>query len=157
MNVTNIYNTIYRTLVTDQILLNIMGIKRYIDEYEIPESDSDFYTRLSKSFKKRRNPQDILETLPVIAFYTPDGMNDRNNSSVYNAIFVFDIYTQDNVEMAHNISNRLYDIFDSKIPNAQGVTTFETLFEAGHEVPTDLMNTYCFRNIYTFSVCYEDC
>jgi len=143
MFVVDLYDGIYRVLANDEKILELLGI---------PEADN---TTKAKRIQKRSKPQDLANRLPMIAFYTPGGGLDPVNDIVYGATFVFDIYTNDDVETAHEIANRIFELFCKKIPVFDNLETMESRFEDAHESATDLANTYCFTVILTLFVSVE--
>jgi hypothetical protein len=143
MYVVDLYNGIYRTLANDVEILELLGI-----------TDTDKLTR-AKKIQKRAKPQDLATNIPIITFYTPGGTPDPINDLVYGATFVFDIYTNDDVDKAHKISNRIFRIFHKEIPKFEGLETTSSKFEDAHESATDLTNTYCFTIVITMFVSTE--
>lgn len=140
MYVVDLYNGIFKALANDPSILELL---------EITEGNALIK---AKRIQKRSDPQNIVENLPLIAFYSPGGAKDFNNDQVYGATFVFDIYTNDDIDKAHKISNRVYRLFDKEIPSFSGLETYETDFEDAHQSATDLQNTYCFTIIMTFNI-----
>lgn len=114
-------------------------------------SNSDNLTK-AKHIQKRSKPQNLIENLPLITFYAPPGSRERYNSAVYQAPIVFDIYTSDDVNTAHLLTQRIQDLFEGEIPPMEGIESFEAFFVTGHESSTDLTNTYCFTIVIDFSI-----
>lgn len=143
--VTQLYDEIFRALAKNTNILNLLGI--------LPSGDvsQDNLVKASK-IQKRRQPMNVVESLPIISYYTPGGTPDRRNNLVYNSTFIFDIYTNDDVELAQEISDTIVDLFDGEIPVFTGVENFETMVVDQFESTTDLVNTYCFTTIMLFSV-----
>lgn len=132
MSVVNLYNNIWRILANDNDILTFMNLV-----------GADNLTK-AKRIQKRARPQNIIDNLPLITFYTPDGNLEVRNSFVYGAMFVFDIYTSDDVELAHNIAQRIIDLFDREIHPMNGLESFESKFIRAYESNSNLANTYCF-------------
>ncbi len=133
MSVVNLYNGIYRVLANDEQILNYLGL-----------SSASTNLEKAKHIQKRSKPQDLVENLPLITFYSPGGFRDSINDYVYGSRFFFDIYTSDDVELAQNIAQRILDLFEGEIPPWMGVENFTCRFEDGHESAVDLANIYCF-------------
>ena len=143
--VVKLYNGIYRALANDPEILNLLGVDTGLTASALALKKAD-------KIQKRKKPQNLSEGLPLIAFYTPGGGKDANNDEVYNGIFLFDVYTNDDVNKAHQITERIEKIFKDEIPAFPGLTTFETGWEDSFESETNLPNTYCFTTVLTFSV-----
>lgn len=146
MSVIHLYDGIYQYLANDEVILDLLEIDTTLDEDEL-------MLQKALHIQRRSKPQDLAENIPLITFYTPGGGRDVNNTSVYDSLFVFDIYTKDDVEKALMIAKRLLELFDSNIPVVEGIATMESSFEDGHESEVDLQNTYCFTLLFSF--CFE--
>lgn len=142
--VVELYNGIYRWLAQDEVILNYLGLA--------PTSSA---TEKARHIQKRVQPQLLAENLPLIAFYAPPGRREGKNHLVYTTDFIFDIYTQDDVELAQKIGQRLIDCFDAKIVPFQRIENFESCWETAHESTVDLENTYCFTVVIKFSISLE--
>lgn len=140
MSIIKVYDGVYQSLAGDLDILNFL------------ELDEDS-TPLDKALhiQKRANPQNLTDNIPVIAFYTPGGDRDSGNDSVFESVFMFDIYTYDDVEQAQLIAERIINLFNGVIPNFPGVVNFEGNFVDGHESAADLTNVYCFSVVMSFS------
>lgn len=149
MIVVDLYNGIFKILANDPTILSLLDIDTTIDVDALKVAKAE-------KIQKRRKPQNLISNIPLIAFYSPGGNVERNNDLVYCATFVFDVYTNDDIEKAHEIHNRISKIFDDCVPSIPTLTTFLTHFEEAYESETDLANTYCFTTICTFSVGLED-
>lgn len=137
MSIVNLYNGIYRILANDDVILNLLGI-----------TDKSDNLKKAKRIQKRSQPQIIIEELPIITFYSPAGKRGVKNTEVYNATFMFDIYTKDNVDLALNIAQRIIELFEKKLNPMMGVETFESSFVEGYESRSNLQNTYCFTLVF---------
>jgi len=140
MLVTQLYDEIYRVLSLDIVLMDLMGLTK---------ADK---VKKAKHIQKRRQPQDLISNLPLITFYSPGGSMDKKNDLVFNAVFAFDTYTTDDVELAQDISTRICDIFAKQLMPFKGIENFESLFIDQSESITDLANTYCFTTVMLFSI-----
>jgi hypothetical protein len=146
LKVVKLYNEIYRTMTEDEPLLTKMG---FVSSGNVNQD------RLFKArrFQKRSTPQNLaVENMPTIAFYTSGGNYDITNSLVYNPVFYFDIYTNDNVDLAHAISEDIQGLFGGKINYFQGIDTLVADVLEAHESLSDLPNTYCFTLVISFSI-----
>ena len=149
MSVVNLYDGIYRVLANDPKVLNYLGIDESGDAEEVA-------LRKAERIQKRSKPQKLTEILPVITFYAPPGRRESGNLQVYNTNFVFDLYTQDDVNTAQRMASRIQELFDGVIHPFMGVENFESLLVTMHESESDLQNTYCFTVVISFSITLED-
>lgn len=141
----DLYAGIFKAMTNDSKLLTLLGI---------PGGDP---LAKAKRVQKRAQPQDLDKISPLIAFYkVPGDGRDSSNYSVFNATFIFDVYTKDDVELAMDINRRIKEIFDGEICPFQSVENFETSFEDGFESKASLPNTYCFTSVLTFSITIVD-
>jgi hypothetical protein len=141
MVVTQLYNGIYKVLANDQIILDYLGVG----------TGADDLTK-AKHIQKRSQPQDVVNNLPLIAFYSPPGRREGRNMMVYVSPFVFDIYTYDDVSLAQDICERISDLFCGEISPFEGVESFQAELVTAHESSSDLSNTYCFTIVIAMSV-----
>jgi hypothetical protein len=144
MVITDLYNGIYKVLANDAIILDYLGIGE----------TANALTK-SRHIQKRANPQDVTDNIPMIAFYATPGRREGRNSFVYTTPFVFDIYTNDDVQLAQDVSDRLTDIFNGEIHPFAGIESFQAELVTAHESTTDLANTYCFTVVISMSVALE--
>lgn len=140
MSVVNLYNNIWSIIANDSIILTFMNLV-----------GADNLTK-AKRIQKRARPQNIIDNLPLITFYSPDGNLELKNSYVYNAVFVFDVYTNDDVELAHNLAQRIIEIFDRELHPMNGVESFESKFIRAYESNSNLANTYCFTVVLSMYI-----
>lgn len=140
MSAVKLYDNIYMTLANDDTILGLMDI-----------AGADPLTK-ALHIQKRANPQGLADNLPMISFYSPDGGRESGNSEVYNAIFVFDVYTNDDVDVAQQISDRIYDIFDNNILPWEGIENFSCTFLKSYESSVNTPNVYCFTTIVSMSI-----
>lgn len=148
MEVTKLYAGIFKSLSSDAVLLDLLGFTSTGD------ADEDLLNKIKK-IQKRRKPQDLADNLPMISFYTHSGEYDIQNSDVYYAAFVFDIYTNDEVERAHQIHDRLCELFDGELPSFEGLATLETSHLEAFESVSTLPNTYSFTAVIEFGVALD--
>ena len=141
MAVVDLYNGIYRVLANDEEVLNYLGIG----------VSADNLTK-ARHIQKRAKPQDLAENMPLIAFYAPPGSRSHTNDLVYETLFIFDIYTNDDVDLAQRLGDRIEKLFDGVIHPMMGIESFESRFESAHESSTDLANTYCWTVVIGFSI-----
>ncbi|SNS22101.1 hypothetical protein SAMN05446037_100686 [Anaerovirgula multivorans] len=146
MIVTNLYNNVYRMLSNSEAVLNYLQIDSSLLEEEL-------LLLKARKIQKRSKPQNLTEYIPLITFYTPPGGRiDTDNYLVYSTPVVFDVYTTDNVDLAHNISSSLVELFNNKFPIMCGLESYETKFLTAYESSVDQNNVYCFTTVIEFSV-----
>lgn len=141
----NLYVAIQKALFNDPQIQALMGF-----------DPADLVSR-AKRIQKRSDPQDLaIDIMPLIAFYAVSaGGLDPRNSLTYDAIFLFDVYTNDDVSLAHDISHRILEMFHAEISPFEGVENFETLLLNQYESRSDLENTYAFTTALKFSIAME--
>jgi hypothetical protein len=144
MSVVNLYNGVYKVLANDNTVLNYLGIGASASNLE-----------KAKHIQKRAKPQNLAESLPLIAFYALPGKREGQNLLVYTTNFVFDIYTNDDVNLAQQIADRISSLFDGEIHPMMGIESYESLVVTMHESESDLANTYCFTVVIQFSMTLE--
>jgi hypothetical protein len=157
MFIIDIYNGVYKALATDKEMLELLSLVPEdiienvggIDTIVTPKSTNK---QKSDKIQKRHEPQNLSSHIPLIAFYTPGGEFSPSNDNVFTSVFMFDIYTVDDVNKAHQIANRLHEIFDSKFINIENLDSFESLFEDAYESKSSLPNSYCFTMVISVSV-----
>lgn len=140
-NIVNLYDGIYRVLANDKTILNYLGM-------EVGASNLE----KSRHLQKRSNPQNLANHLPLISFYAPPGERAGNNHLSYSAPIIFDVITDDDVELAHDIVTQIVNLFDGEINPFDKLETFEAEMITQHESRTDLPNTYCFTTVILFGV-----
>lgn len=144
MSVVNLYNGIYQVLSNDQKVLNYLGI-----------DTSSSLTDKATHIQKRSRPQRLADSIPLVAFYAPPGVPDKNNHLVYTTAFVFDVYTADDVALAQQIAERICELFVGEMHPMQGVESMQSEFVTSHESSVDVENAYCFTTVIDFSVSIE--
>jgi hypothetical protein len=145
MAVVNLYNGIYRVLANDETVLNYLGIGSTASNLD-----------KAKKIQKRATPQNPSDNMPLIAFFANPGRREGSNLLVYNTNFVFDIYTNDDVNLAQRIGDRLVELFEGEIHPLMGVENFESLLVSMHESESDLPNSYCFTVVINFSISLDN-
>ena len=141
----NLYNGIYRALANDSVILQLLKLDPLADN-------------ITKALRiqKRAKPQNlVLGNLPLITFYTPGGRRGRENDYVFEATFVFDVYTNDDVDLAHRISQRITALFNGEILPFMGVENFSSRLMDEHESESSLPNSYCYTTVVSMFVPLE--
>lgn len=140
MSLIKVYDGIFQSLAEDSDILDLLGL-------------GEGATLVDKALhiQKRAKPQSLADNIPLITFYTPGGARESENDSVFESVFVFDIYTSDDVEQAQLLADCIINLFSNDIPNFLGVTNFQSSFEDGHESDAGLANVYCFTIVMSFS------
>lgn len=141
MSAIDLYNGIYKALANDEEFLNLIGL----------DLSADNLTK-AKRIQRRAKPQTLNAPLPMIAFYTPGGRVDEGNTLVFNSVFYFDVYTEDDVDRALRISARLLEMFHREVPEFSNIGSFETVLLNQHESAVGTDNVYCFTTVLKFSV-----
>lgn len=139
LTIINLYNGIYKLLSNDPDLLNYLGL-----------TEDATYSQKGPKFQKQSKPQQPAGNVPLIAFYTPGGSVDYVNLDVFCPIFIFDIYTRDNVNLAHQIAERLCVLLTGCL-NFTGVGGSSAIIVDAHESNSNLDNIYCFTVEASFS------
>lgn len=140
-----IYEALYVTLRNDTELQELLGIPNTGD------LEADELAAMNK-IQKRRYPVEVIESLPMIAFYKIPSPADAGNDQVYDALFLFDVYTNNDVNLNMRITDRLYHMFEGEFLLAEGLTTFKSRWLDGSEFETDHPDLYGFSNIIKVSV-----
>ncbi|ALA07161.1 hypothetical protein SECTIM467_31 [Brevibacillus phage SecTim467] len=131
INVSDVYACIHQTLRNDPEIQSMLGLT----------ADSSLEDMATK-IQKRRKPQNLVQdNLPMISFYKNPGARGKNYLE-YRFIVDFDIYTQDDVELATNIADRISHLFDDKYLGLQKGSVFKGQYVTSAEDDTDLENTY---------------
>jgi hypothetical protein len=153
LSVINLYNGIYTLLTSDSDLLEKLSIP-IIEEIVEGETVLTPPTNAQKGRKiqKRSKPQELANNLPMIAFYTPGGNIDPINQEVFRPVFYFDIYTQNNVNLAHELAERVFMLLDDKVNEFSSVENGEAEVIDAHESDAGLPDTYCFTLEVLFSI-----
>ena len=139
--VVSLYNNIFTLISHNEKILYYLGMGSNATDLEKADK-----------IQKRAKPQNLIDKVPLITFYTPEGGMDKSNDNVYVAPFVFDIYTNDDVNTAHLIADELTIMFNKQLLPFYGVDSFESVFVTAHESSVDIDNVYCFTTVFEFSV-----
>lgn len=151
----DLYDAIYTLLSNDSNVLNYLQVDDLLD-------NSNFYSDkseperilLAKAIKiqRQRIPKQLIESLPIVTFYSIPSGRDRLNDRVLNARFMIDIYTENNVDLALKISKCLYDLLHEQFLNVSNTNSFKGYWVDGYESPTNDADTYCFTDVYELSI-----
>ena len=144
MNVVGLYNNVYTALIEDTELLTLLGL-----------SNTSSFLEKAKKLQKRAKPPNLISNVPLIAFYAPPGSVDRGNYEVYVAPIVFNIYTNDDVNKAHQVATRLSQIFHNENLPFCGMDSFESKMVTSYESSVDIENVYCFTVVIEFSITFN--
>lgn len=144
MNVVGLYNNIYTVLTSNKELMELLEV-----------GDSTDFLELAKKVQKRAKPPNLIENVPLIAFYTPTGGVDRGNSEVYRAPFAFNVYTNDDVNKAQLVATEITKIFHNENLPFCGLESFQSRLITSHESGVDVENIYCFTVVIEFSITFN--
>ena len=139
LTIINLYNGIYKLITNDTAILEYVGL-----------SVDATFSQKGPKFQKQSKPQQLANNVPLIAFYTPGGSVDYVNLDVFRPVFFFDIYTPDNVNLAHQIAERLCELLTGCL-NFSGVGGSSATVLDAHESDSNLENVYCFTVEVAFS------
>lgn len=132
LNISDVYACIHKTLREDEVIRQLMGF----DENTTP-------VEMAMRIQKRKKPVELVaDNLPLITFYKLPGQREFGNHLAYVTAFDFDIYTNDDVEKAIDIADRINDLLDDKYLNLSKGSNFKGQFVTSAEDNTDLENTY---------------
>lgn len=142
IRISDVYAYIHSTLREDPKIQTMLGLKA-----------TSSLTDKAMRIQKRKKPQNLVTGhLPLITFYKNPGSRGENYLE-YRFIVDFDIYTQDDVELAIEISDRIAELFDDKFMT--GVTTgsvFKGEYVTSAEDETDLKNAYKYFTQIGFTI-----
>lgn len=139
LTILNLYNGIYKLLSKDATILGHLGL-----------GENPTANQIGPKIQKQSKPQQLTNNIPLIAFYTPGGGIDSVNLGVFCPMFYFDIYTNDDVKLAHQIAERLCTLLSGCV-DFSGVAGTTPLIVDAHESDSRLDNVYCFTIEVTFS------
>lgn len=132
LRISDVYASIHRTLREDEVIRQLMG-------FDDTTTDVDKALRI----QKRMHPVEVVEdNLPLITFYKMPGQREFGNHLAYVTTFDFDIFTNDDVELAIDIADRINYLFDDKYLNLAKGSSFKSQYVTSAEDRTDLENTY---------------
>ena len=157
--IVELYDAIYQLLSTDQTVLNYLRVSDLLlSETFASDLDDEQRNRLAKANKIQRQqmPKQLFESLPILTFYSMPGGRDINNLMVYNGRFMFDIYTDNNVDLALQVSKRLFELLDNQFLDVANTASLKGIWLDGYESPTNDADTYCFTNLFDLSIVIEN-
>lgn len=153
------YNSIYKLLTSSETVLNYIKTAELINDVNFApdlagEENAEVRKLLAYAIKiqKQQIPKELSARLPLITFYKLPGGKDSGNNCVYNATFMFDIYTAGDVELAHKLSEELYSMFNDKFIDIIGYDSFKCEWLDAYESTTNDPDTYCFTNLVSLSI-----
>lgn len=141
MKIIKLYDNIYNLIATNETILYYLGMGSNPSNLE-----------KAKKIQRRAKPQNLIDNVPLIAFYAPPGGLDRDNDAVYVAPFVFNIFTSDDVDSAHLIAEELTSLIDKELLPFCGIDSLESRLITAHESSVDAENIYCFTVVFEFSI-----
>lgn len=141
MKIIKLYDNIYNLIATNETILYYLGMGSNPSNLE-----------KAKKIQRRAKPQNLIDNVPLIAFYAPPGGLDRENDTVYVAPFVFNIFTFDDVDTAHLIAEELTRLIDKKLLPFCGIDSLGSRLITAHESSVDEENIYCFTVVFEFSI-----
>lgn len=150
LKLSDVYATIHRQLSTDTVIRELMGFEEGLDK-------QDDLLQSATKIVKRKIPNDLLkeQTFPLIAFYKLPGGREFDNYLSYLTPFDFDIYTNNDVETAINIADRINELFDDKyLPLAKG-SSLRNKYTTSAEDNTELKDVYKFYTQILFNLSLE--
>lgn len=131
LKLSDVYASIHKMLREDEVIRQLMGFDGNTTTVE-----------MAIRIQKRMKPSTVIdENMPLITFYKLPGQRGRNHLE-YVTVFDFDIYTNDDVELAVDIADRINYLLDDKyLPLSEG-SSFKAQYVTSAEDTTDLENTY---------------
>lgn len=143
LHISNVYASIHKTLREDEVIRSLMGFDESTDMVE-----------MAMRIQKRKTPVDLVDNnLPLISFYKLPGQRGYNHLE-YKTAFDFDIYTNDDVELAIDLADRINDLFDDKFLNLCEGSSFKGQYLTSSEDSSDLTNTFKYYTqiLFTFGI-----
>lgn len=144
--ITDVYACIYKTLREDSVIRKCMGLNNITVDME-----NDMH------IQKRMSPKEALnKQMPLIVFYNSFVQKERNNN-IHVVTFDFDIYTNDGVELALDLADRINQLFDN-----QSLRLFKGVFFKGQyvgfaEVASEIEHSYKYFTRFEFIFEIEGC
>ena len=157
--IVDLYDGLFQLLSSDQTVLNYLQVSDLLlIETFAPDITEDERLKLAKAMKIQRQqmPKQLIESLPIMTFYSIPGGRDSRNISVYNGRIMFDIYTQNNVDLALGVTKRLFELLDKQLLNLENTASLQGIWLDGYESPTNDADTYCFTNLFDLSIVLEN-
>lgn len=145
LRMSDIYACLHKTVREDAEILRLMGL-----------TEDEPLDKLASSIQKRKKPKGVvINNLPLITFFKNPGAREENYL-VYRFIVDFEIYTQDDVETAIDIADRITDLFDGKFLSGVTGSVFKGEYVTSAEDDTDLKNAYKYFVQIGFSIGLEE-
>lgn len=146
----DVYATIHSVIATDPEIRRLMGFQDGLSE------EDELVQRASKVLKRQLSTELLEEqTLPLITFYKLPGGREFDNYLSYLTPFDFDIYTNNDVELAIDIADRINELFDDKyLPLAKGSSLRNTYVTSGED-KTELKDVYKYYTQIIFNLSLE--
>lgn len=136
--IVSIYNSLYSILSHDQEILNYLQL-----------GSSPTALQLAKKIVKQSRPQEVLNLMPLVTFYNMPSRRQRTNFLVYDAVFHFDIYTGNDVNTAHLIAQRIFELLEDRIVlTTDDTETLTNWFVDSYEFVSGFQNVYSYRSIF---------
>ena len=143
LRISSVYASIHKTLREDDVIKELRG---FSDETTLEET--------ALRIQKRMKPVDLVaDNYRLISFYKLPGNRELNHLQ-YVTVFDFDIYTNDDVELAIELADRISDLFDDTYLKLRKGSSFKGEYVTSAEDTTDLSNTYKYyaQILFTFGI-----
>ncbi len=145
LRISDVYAYIHKTIREDDEILRLMGLDK--------TSSADV---LALRIQKRKKPQElVIHNLPLITFFKNPGVRGDNYLE-YRFTVDFDIYTQDDVETAIDIADRMAQLFDNKFMSGVSGSSFKGEYITSAEDETDFKNSYKYFTQIGFTIGLEE-
>lgn len=112
LKLSDVYATLHGMLRNDPEIRKLMGF-----------DDTTTMVEMAKRIQKRRVPVEVIEEsqLPMVTFYKLPGHREPTNYLSYVTMFDFDIYTENDVEVALDIADRISELLNEQyLPMCKG-------------------------------------
>lgn len=129
----DVYATIHKWLREDPEIRRLMGF-----------DDTTTMVEMAKRIQKRRIVStDVDPSLfPLISFYKLPGFREPKNHLSYVTIFDFDVYTQNDVETAIEIADRISELMDNEFLPLEKGSSLRSSYVTSAEDTTQLKDVY---------------
>lgn len=117
-------------------------------------TDQSTMEEMALRIQKRMKPVDLVaDNFPIISFYKAPGQRGYNHLE-YVTAFDFDIYTDNDVELAIDLADRISYLFDGQYLNLSQGSNFKGEYVTSAEDVTDLSDVYKYyiRILFTFGI-----
>ncbi len=130
--ISDLYSAFHSILREDPVILERLGMTANASMEE-----------LATRIQKRKKPQKwVQHNLPLISFYKNPGQRGKNYLE-YRFTITLDIYTQDNVELAISLADRIVQLFDGKwISGLSEGSVFKGEYITSAEADCELEETF---------------